>query len=612
MRIASDTRDMDTNQYLIVRLDQASRAGAVGAQTDARVHELLNQNRAQLGVEGYQFLSDRRYETRPLRKLYVGGNEATLWLFFAASLCVLFIAAINLTNLVVLRSITRSHDSAVRLSLGATPLRLALPALSEALLIGMLGGALGLVLAWLGLKVFRSVAPPEWLLGAAPELGAAGWIFALAGGVLVALVAAVIGVWRGYGDHLSQELIGGGRSGMSMGSGRLGRILVVAQVSIAALLLVGSGLFMRSLYELSSIPMGFQESSVVTFSLSPVKSLYPDAAAVSRQATDIIDQLQQLPGAEAAGAASNLPVGSQLNLPVSLPDGSAVQPQFRVVTPRFFSVFGIKLIAGRALGDTDDSRGEQVCVVSRVFAQQHFGGDALGKPLRMGRGSASGGGMRIVGIVDDVRSAGAAQDSPPTIYVPLAQMSNNIWGVLSEFGPLHYAVHMRSGTGQQEAALRAAVQAAAPSQPIADVLPMSVISAQMTSVNRLHLALVGIFAVLALALASVGLYAVLSVNVASRKHEYGVRAALGASPRDLVLLAMRGAGAQVAIGLVIGVACALVAGKSVKQFLFKVDVWDPVSLTCVVLALALAALMASLGPSLRASRADPIQSLRNE
>lgn len=610
MRVTPGSTDLDTNQYVVARVEEGADLMALDARIDARIQAMLARMRAGIGVEAYDFLSARKYGARPLKAHFVGEKAAVLWLFFGAGLCVLLIAMINLTNLVLLRAILRSHDAAIRSALGASPLRLAVPALSEALLVGACGGLSGLGLAWVGLRVLAAVAPPEWLRGESLALEPVTWVVALAAGILVSLLAGVLGVWRGLSGRLNQELLGGGRSGISLGAGRLGRALVVAQMAVAVVLLLGAGLFVRSLYELSSVSLGFQTQAITTFSLSPVKSLYRDLESVRRQTLDVMGRIERLPGTEMVAASSHLPVGSQLNLPISLADGNSLQPQFRIVTPGFFPVFEIGAVSGRLLLEEDNSGGEPVCVVSRAFADQNFAGSAVGKSIRMWRGADAGEPMRIVGVVEDVRSFGAVEDAPPTVYVPMAQASDRMWQVVREYGPLHFAVRMHPGPGQPEAGLRAAVAEVSPTQPIANLVSMDAIVSEMTGEHRLRLVLVGIFATLAMVLAAVGLYAVLSVTVASRAHEYGVRSALGAMPRDLVVLAMRGAAAQAALGLALGLVVTMLVGSVVKGFLFGVEVWDPVAMVSVVAILLLTTLFAALGPALRASKADPAQSLR--
>jgi predicted permease len=609
MRLAPASQDMDTNQYAIARL--RAPAEGLNARIDARIHALIGDLRSSMAPEAYQHLSRQRYLAMPLREFYTGATGATLWLFFAAALCVLAIAAINLTNLVIQRSIVRTHDSAVRAALGASGLRLAMPAFAEALLIGACGSAAGIALAWAGLRLLGGSVPPQWLPGGRIALVAAGGWFALAIGVLVALLAAALGAWRGRVRSLSAELVGGGRSGLSRHAGRLGRVLVIAQVALAALLLVVASLFMRSLYELNSVPLGFDATSVETFKLAPVRRIYTDIDAVNAQTRAVLDRLRALPGVQRVAVTGNLPLGSQLNLPATLADGRSIQPQYRPVGGDYFALFAIASSAGRVF-DARDSRGaEPVCVVSATFAREYLKGDPLGQTLRMGRGDGNAmPTMRVVGVVGDVRQFGPAEPAPPIVYVPLAQMPPKLWNTMREFGPLNYAVRTHGQIANLEPALRKAVAEAAPQQPIGDIRSMRSVVDEAMGESRLQLLLVGLFSLLALSLACIGLYAVLSVNVAARRHEYGVRAALGASARRLLALVFRDSAVQVAIGLGAGMIAALLAARVIRRFLFGVGAADPLAMLAVALVLALAAAVATALPALRVARSDPMQALR--
>jgi ABC-type antimicrobial peptide transport system permease subunit len=221
--------------------------------------------------------------------------------------------------------------------------------------------------------------------------------------------------------------------------------------------------------------------------------------------------------------------------------------------------------------------------------------------------------MRVIGVVGDVRQFGPGEPMPPTLYAPLAQIPRPIWALLREFGPLSYAVKLRSSTvGVDERELRRAIQEVAPLQPISNLQPMESIVSSTTSQQRLNLLLVGLFAGLALLLASVGLYAVMAVAVASRQHEFGVRAALGATQSRILKGVLREAGWQIGLGLVIGLVIAMAFSRLVQSFLFGVSAADPLAIVAVLAVLGLAGFVASLVPALRATRVEPIQALRSE
>lgn len=613
MQLPADSSNAGTNEHIVARLHDGIAPAAFADQADARIRAALPALRAQLGEDGYRYLQQQSYGAQPLLNLYTGASGSTLWLFFGAALCVLLIAAINLTNLMVLRSIARSHDMAVRAAMGAPGLRLAMPALAEGALVGLLGSVLGIALAWAGLRLLGGLVPPEWLRGADVHFTAMGAVFALVAGAAVALLAAALSVWRGRYAQLGRELVGGGRTGWSRGASRLGRVLVVAQTTVAVVLLVGAALFARSVLELASVPMGFQSRAVTTFSLSPVRERYTDLRAVEDLSRRLIERLQQLPGVERVAVSTNLPTGSQLNLPATLADGQTVSPQYRPVSAGFTEVFGIPVVSGRGLTEQDSAGAEPVCVVSAAFARQYLGKQPIGTVVRSL--SDSDGGlvaMRVVGVVGDVRQFGPDQPAPPVIYLPLAQMPPEIWTLVRDFASLRFALRVRGEPGAYEAGIRAAVGDLESTQPIAEVLPMDAVVAATTSTQKLNLLLVGVFAGMALLLACVGLYAVMAVAVAARQHEFGIRAALGAPPRRLLQLVLKEATLQVAIGLLIGVLIAMSMSQLVQRFLFGVSAADPLAIGAVLLALLLAGLAASLAPALRAARVHPMRVLHTD
>lgn len=605
--------DLSTNQVIIGRIKPgATVAGAAVEANTVLTAMLANDSGATERQRAY--LQRNRPTALPLETaVFASRTGDRLWLFFGAAACVLLIAAINLTSLMLLRALSRSHDTAVRVALGAPMARLSVPALAEGALVGVLGGAFGLLLAWIGLRSLSSLVPPEWLRGDAVTLGAPGLAFAFAAGLVTALLAAVLGAIRGQSSDWVRELVGGGRAGWSRQAGRLGRALVVAQVAVAVVLLIGAALFTRSLQKLESVPMGFESHAVTTFTLAPIKDRYVEADDAVEQTRRILAQLQRLPGVEYAGASTNLPTGSQLNFSMVLPDDRTINAQYRLSSPDFLNSFGVPRLAGRGFNDLDISGSEPVCLVSASFGRDYLGGEPLGKIVSLPMDDGPNIDMRVVGVVGDVRQFGPGEPSPPILYAPLAQIPPPIWSLLREFGPLSYAVRLRAGAlGADEKGLRQAIQHVAPQQPISNLQSMEAIVASTTSQQRLNLLLVGLFAGLALLLASVGLYAVMAVAVAARRHEFGVRAALGASQSRLLRQVLTEAGWQIGLGLAIGLAVAMALSRLLQSFLFGISVADPPAIVAVLSVLAVAGLLASALPARRAAQVQPMEALRVE
>ncbi|MFC3655516.1 FtsX-like permease family protein [Xanthomonas hyacinthi] len=606
--------NLSTNEVVVARLQPGVSVPAASAQTAVVIKGLLR-NSPHMDESWWRSLQQDPPSALPLKdSLYTSYSGHTLWLFFAAAACVLLIAAINLTSLMLLRALGRSHDSAVRAALGAPWLRLSLPALAEGALIGALGSLAGLALAWLGLRLLGGWVPLLWMRGEAAHLTGASVLFALLAGGATAVLAAALGIVRGRRRNLVTELAGGGRGGWSLQAGRLGRALVIAQVAIAVVLLIGAALFTRTLQKLSDVPMGFESRSAVIFTLSPVKERYASVQDAVEQTRRILARLQQVPGIARVGASSNPPATTRLSWSVSVAGLSSLDTQYRLVTSGFLDVFRIPLLAGRGIGVGDVAGAEKVCVVNAAFATRYLHGDALGKVVTL---DDDGGNnrvpMRVVGVVGDVRQDGPGVAAAAMVYQPLAQMSEPMWQILRSFGPLTYGVRLHAGAlGADERALRAAIGEVAPQQPIADLQSMNALVATTTGEQKLNLLLVGLFAALALLLAAVGLYAVMAVAVAARQHEFGVRAALGAPPARLRRQVLREAGLQIGIGLLLGLGVAMALSRLLQRFLFEVRVADPLAIGAVLLVLAAAGLLAALAPAQRAARVPPMQALRAE
>jgi len=615
MALPQASRDYSHNGTVaIARLAPGADIAAVSAQVDARERAMYrdmamggNWKKPRFGAEG--LASTVQQDAQPM-----------LLLFLASALLVLLIALVNLTNLMLLRALSRNHDAAVRSALGASLPRLMLPALSEGLLVGGVGALLGMAFATVGLALLQGFIPAEWLWGGQLRIGAAAWVLALAVSLLGALLAAVLALWRSRSADTVEALREGGRSGMSLHSGRLGRVLVVAQVALAAILLSAAGVFMHALYDASQLRLGFAGDNVLTFELVPVQADYPDVASVWNLSHRLVQRLQAIPGITDAAVTTNLPVSDdlygQLQTDVHTADGKQLLAQYHGIGLGFFALFDIPLREGRDFTRDDMAGSERVAIVSQDLADTYYGGHAIGKIIKAeGEGNVSWP-MRIVGVVGDTMQRGALQPRQPMVYVPLAQVPAQIMVLFRNLEPLRFALRGHGNPLDWQSGVRAALAEIAPEQPIANLRSMDSIVHATTQNARLSLWLIGLFAALALLLAAVGLYAVMAVAVAAREREFGVRMALGAAPQRLLSLVLRGGLIQIALGLPIGVAMALGASHALGVLLMAVlgrsDAFDPVAMLGVCAVLAAAGLLACLLPALRAARVAPMRALRGE
>ena len=611
--LPANSHDDGTNYMSVARLAPGVGIGAVSAQVDARARALVAS--APLPTSQKNSLLHQQFTAISLQRQMHVGARGVLLLFQGSALLVLLIALVNLGNLMLLRSLARSHDGAVRRALGASLWREWLPALADALLIGVCASLVGVLLAWASLHVLRHVVSSDVVDLHAAVLDTFTVVLALCVGVVAAVIAAALGLWRSRKlidmDHLRE----GGRSGLGRADQRLGRVLVVTQVVLATSLLLVAGLFLHALYNAAHAQLGFSDQRILTMELAPVKASYPDAASVQQLAREVLDQLRAQPGVEDAVASTNLPVGQQLNLPAHAPGAEPSSMQFRAISPDFFATFGIALRRGRAF-DTHDMRGgEAVAIINSAVADHVYGGHALGKLIDI----LSGPDMveaRIVGVVENTSQYGPLEPQPPIVYLPLAQTPDKLIELVRSFEPMRFAIRVRGDALSYRPAMREAVARVAPTQPIANMRTLASIVEGTTADARLDLLLIGVFAVLALVLASAGLYAVMAVSVAAREREIGVRMALGSSSSKLLGWVLRSGVLQVVIGLCIGLVLTLAASRLLRELMFDTlgndRALDPWTLLGVAVLLLAAGVLACLLPALRAARVQPMRALRGE
>lgn len=617
----NDTDDDSNNYRAIARLAPGATAASVGAQADVRLHAMF----AAKHDSGSEYMKSLRFRADNLRTSMRINARPVLMMFLASASLVLLIAWVNLANLMLLRTLSHSHDVAVRSALGASWRRQVSPMLAEGVLIGLGGTLMGIALGWLGLSLLGGLIPPEWLAGSRLHFGVSTVAVAFCLGMTGALLAAALGLWRGLSAISVEDLRAGGRGSAGHRDGPLGRVLVMAQVALAATLLCAAGLFLHALYDAAHAPLGFSSKGVLTFELAPVKADYPDAASLQRLTRQLLERLRAQPGVERAAIGTGLPMGDRTQNfyfgLVHAPGGEPLRansPQLRSVGPDYFATFGITPREGRAFQGTDVGGGEAVAIVNQTLAQRLYGGRALGQTIDIGTTEKGVGvrpfSARIVGVVDDISPFGPLGDRDGILYLPMQQVPDDLMDLLRNYLPLRFALRVHGDPDSYRAAVAAVVAEVAPDQPIASMRSMQSIVSGTTDAARMDLLLIGIFAVLALVLAAAGIYAVMSVAVTLREREFGVRLALGASPARLVRSVLRSALLQIVVGLGMGLGIAFVLAGVLRAVLIQMqrEVFDPPVLLMVCLVLVMAGLLACLLPALRASRVAPMRALRGE
>lgn len=628
--LSPNTYDDGTNFTAVARLAPGSSAAVVDAQVDAAMHALF----ASLADANADDWKKVRFGSVPLSTALHEEQRPIVMLFLASALCVLLIALVNLGNLMLLRTLSRHHDATVRHALGAPSWRLVLPACAEGALVGGISAIAGLGLAAIGLLLFGHYVPVAWTHGQVPRMSVGLALLALAIAVPGALLAAIFGAWRGLSLASVQEALHEGGRTPGRHGGRLGRVLVIAQMSLATCLMCGTGLFLHALYDAARTPVGFASDHILTFDLAPVRANTPDTASTQALVQGLMQRLGALPGVEHVAVTNGLPAGGfgqQFNMGgVHAPgkDYFAPNPQIRGVSAGFFPVFHIPVREGRTFDATDTAGSEPVAIVNRTLAERGYGGQALGKGIVVNdySGYAAGKALpgnagprpvtaRIVGVVGDTRQFGPLDSQKRSfVYLPLVQMPEHIVRVFRSFQPLRFALRVRGDPDSYRQAVHAAVAEVAPEQPIANLQTMAGIVHATTDDTRRNLFLVGLFALLALGLAAAGMYAVMTVAVTARQREFGVRMALGASSLGMVRMVLQGGLWQIAIGLLVGLGITLALSQVLGAVLEEIDrsVFDPLAMLGVCMVLALAGLLACLVPALRAARVPPMHALRGE
>jgi predicted permease len=555
-----------------------------------------------------------RYGLRPLKETLVGDVRRTLLLLFGAMAFVLLIAIVNVMNLFLARGTVRAHELAVRASLGARRGRLARQLLAESALLGSMGGAAGLGLAWTLLQ-----ATSAWATPAVPRLeevrvDTALVLFALACGIGAGLVAGTWPAVRLPWTHLVNVLREAGR-GSSAGSlhGRTRQALVVAEIALTVMVLCGAVLLTKSLFRLQAIDPGFRPDGVVTFRLSLPDESYGTEDRVALFATSLENRLREEPAVSSIAYAFSLPpnllvMSNNYTVEDAFPgaaEASAVA-EWNVVSPDYFSAMGIGVPHGRAFSRDDRSSSPRVAIVNEAFVRRHYpDGQALGRRLKNGDRDAESPWTTVVGVARDVPyGKGLWGGSDPTVYLPYAQ---NLW-----MQTPYVIVKSDGDLSGLLPSIRQAVKTIDPNLPLRDVMTMNDRLRTSMIEPRLRSRLFALIAGLALALAVTGIYGVMAYHVNQRRRETAIRRALGAHVSDVVG-SIVGTGLRlVGAGILLGTVGALLMSHSLSALLFRVDSRDPGALIMVAALLATAALLACAVPAVRSARIDPASVLRDE
>jgi predicted permease len=529
---------------------------------------------------------------------------------------ILAIACANTANLLLARSAARSREMAVRLSLGASRGRVVRQLLTESALLAALSGALGILIAVLGIRVLTQLlANGQEGFTLHAELNwhvlAATLVLALLCGVLFGLAPALQATRPSLMPKLRDRSIGETRARWRINVPRvtLTKALVVAQIATSVLLLVAAGLFVRTLANLHSVSLGFNRNNVLLFEVNAPQAGYAESR-VADFYTDLRRRLSQISGVREATLSHASLIRAGRSHPIVV-DGQPTQGTRVLWTgPRFLTTMQIPILRGREIVETDRQGTPRVAVVSELFARKNFGDDdPIGRRIEVGGSLKVGGAplvLEIVGIAASARYGGLKRDVPPVVYVPYvqlppAQLRQMTYALRTDGDPLRYAAAVRQVVHEMDARV-----------PVTNVKTQTADIDQTINQEIVFARLCSAFAILALTIACVGLYAVLAFTVARRSSEIGLRMALGAGRGAVIWMVLREVCALAAVGLAIAVPTALASSRLIQSFLFGTTPNDPRTVTVAALVLLAAALLAGYGPARRASRVDPMVALRHE
>jgi putative ABC transport system permease protein len=592
-----------------------------GLQTVARLRAGVSIDQARADVDAVSVALAQEYPSdngdlaaaiRPLRQAIYGMDNlsAIVVMLLSSVAFVLLIACVNVANLMLTRATSRHREVGVRVAMGAPRSRLVRQFVTESMVLAAMGGTAGLLLAVWGVELLPALFPADAPIPRDFRIDLS--VLGFASGVTL-LTGLLFGVWPAFhASRVDLTTMFGTRSTVSGAvQGRRRDTLVVAEVALAAVLLVSAGLMLRSVITLLSRDPGFNESSALTLRVS-LDATYNDPARTDTYQQQVLERLRALPGVASVGAVDFLPLGGTSNFNdyyLSGVEGSWNAGNV-AASPGYIEAMGIPLLRGRGFEERDDRDAVGVAIVTSDLADQAWPGlDPIGQRLSMGYeiGGDQPRSRTVVGVVGGVRHGGLDNEPRPEIYIPIAQLP---W-------PTRTMTLVVRTAGDPLALVepaRRAIWSIDANQPIYDVRTLERVVRDSAAVflARLLAGALGVFAAIALLLAALGLYGVISYNVARRTYELGVRAALGAQRGDLLRLVFRHGAALVAAGLAIGFVAALAAGRVIGSMLFGVTSTDPLTYAAVALTLVGVAAVALLAPALRAARVSPVTALRTE
>jgi putative ABC transport system permease protein len=613
-----NARNHEVWMPLVFTADQLNRLDPTGFMACGRLKPGLTRRQAEAEADVVsRILAEDLPQTHagwqatltPLVEEAVAEFRPALLALLGAVGLVLLIACLNAANLLLARASERAREMAVRIALGAGRWRLMRALLTESVLLALLGGVLGLLLAAWGVRALAALYPERIPVPRLDQSGIDAYVlgFTLLVSAASGIVFGLAPAWQALRTDLNEALKESGRSTSGgLGALRFRNLLVAAEVALSLVLLAGAGLMLRSFLRLLQVHPGFRAQKVLTVRLPLPAYRIPDRKQQPAYYTGILRHVQALPGVQAAGLVTMLPLsGGEALITFAKSQAAALRGEvslvvaFRAVSPDYFRALGIPLLLGRSFTDADTVGAPRVAIVNQALARRCWPGEnPLGKSLPVGEP------LLVVGVVGNVKHIRLSAEPDPELYLPYLQylgVPHSTLVIRTSAEPLKLAATVRRGIRQLHA-----------DQPITDVKTMEEVVVGSLATPRFYTLLLGIFAGLALALAAAGVYGVMSYSVSRRTQEIGIRMALGAQPGAVLRLMFWQGGKWILFGVAAGVLGAVATTRLIAKLLYGVSPTDTATLILVSLLLVAVALAASYLPARRAARVEPVAALRHE
>jgi putative ABC transport system permease protein len=620
--LQADPNSSDQAHYLVgtARLKPGVTIGMAKAAMKLAAEEYKRKFPGAMGPQ-------ESFTAEPLRDTVVGDIRVSLLILLGAVSFVLLIACANVANLLLARATIRRREIAIRAALGAGRRRIVFQLLTESVLLSLVGGALGLMLGYLGVRALLAMNP-----GHIPRIGEHGadvtldWrvmVFTLLVSLLTGILFGLIPAFSASRSDLSVTLRESGtRSGSGLRQNKARSILVVTEMALALILLAGAALLIRTFAALRNVNPGFSTHNVLTMDMSLTGPRFEKTAGVAQLVEDARQRVEGLPGVAAMATTCCLPLEGGFGLPFTIEGRPLTNGPFHggagysTVGPHYFDAFQIPLLRGRMFTIHDDGGAAGVVLISDSMSKKFWPkGDAVGARITIGKGVGpefAEPPREIIGIVGDARNGGLDRDPDPVMYIPVAQVPDGVTALNARITPIQWVIRTKVAPYSLSTDIQRELREASGGLPVAHIRSMDEVEGESTARSDFNMTLLTIFAGVALLLAAIGIYGLMAYSVQQRTQEIGIRMALGASPQKVrSMVVMQGMRLALA-GVIIGVGAALALARYMTTLVFGVKTHDPVVFVTVVVVLSVVALLATFIPAMRASRVDPMVSLRYE